>query len=257
MTSAGIEGHCCRFVVAVAHQGSITMAHLSYGDDAMARPMIRQDRLTPRSNAVLGMQGALPELHEDRSRLREEVARLGRHVSVLSTEVASADQRVSDLQTLLLAAERLASSADRAAVLATLQDLLVTVVGSDDFVVLALDEEGRTLWPILGVGATGVASGPVLVSDALVSSALETGTCQIAAPRRAGELPRREPLATVPLMSWPHAVGALVVFGLLAHRAALRPADVELLAFLSSHTAAAIQLADLRSTARRRTLSIL
>ena len=219
--------------------------------------MTRPGNPTPRSTAAIGAQSDLADLHEDRARLKTEVARLERHVSMLSTEVASADQKVSDLEKLLLAARRLESCADRAAVLAALQDILVTVVGTADFVALALDEEGRTMWPILGVGPNGSACGPLLVSDPLVSAALETGKCQIAGPRGVSEPRRSEPLASVPLMSWPHTVGALVVFHLLAHRSGLRPIDVELLEFMSSHVATAIQLADLRSAESRRPPSLL
>jgi GAF domain-containing protein len=219
--------------------------------------MTRPGSPTPRSSAAIVLQEELAELHEDRARLKAEVARLERHVSMLSTEVASADEKAGDLEKLLLAARRLEACADRAAVLAALQDLLATVVGSNDFVLLALDEEGRTMWPILGVGANGAACGPLLVSDALVSSALETGKCQLAGSPGRRDLPRLEPLASVPLMAWPHTVGALVVFTLLAHRSVLRPIDVELLEFLSSHAATAIQLADLRSSENRRPPSLL
>ncbi len=223
----------------------------------MAHPMTRQGNLTPRSNAALVMQAELAELRAERARLRGEVVRLERHVSMLSTEVANADQKAGDLEKLLTAVRRFESCADRAAVLAALQELLVTVIGADDFVVLALDDEGRTLWPLLGVGAAGSACGPLLVSDALVSSALETGKCQVAGPRAAGDLPRSGPVASVPLMAWPHTVGALVVFALLAHRSALRRLDLELLELLSSHAATAIQLADLRSAETRHPPSLL
>ena len=219
--------------------------------------MTRPGGPTPRSSAAVPVHAELAELHEERARLRTEVARLERHVSMLSTEVATADQKAADLEKLLLAARRLESCADRAAVLAALQDILVTVVGSDDFVVLALDDEGRTMWPILGVGTNGAACGPLLVSDALVSAALESGRCQIAGPRGAGELPRSEPLASLPLMSWPHTVGALVLFTLVAHRTTLRPVDVELLEFLSSHAATSLQMADLRSVESHRPPSLL
>jgi hypothetical protein len=222
----------------------------------MATPMTRPGNPTPRSTAAVGAHADLAELHEERARLKTEVARLERHVSMLSTEVATADQKASDLEKLLLAARRFESCTDRAAVLAALQDILVTVVGSADFVALALDEEGRTMWPILGVGPNGAACGPLLVSDPLVSAALETGRCQIAGSR-VGEPRRSDPLASVPLMAWPHTVGALVVFQLLAHRSALRPIDVELLEFISSHVATAIQLADLRAVDSRRPPSLL
>jgi GAF domain-containing protein len=223
----------------------------------MALPMMHPGTPTPRSSAAVALQVELVEVHEDRARLRGELARLERHVSVLSNEVASADQKLDDVQKLLLAARRLESCADRGAVLAALRDILVAVIGADDFVVLALDEEGRTLWPILGVGPNGAGCGPLLVSDPLATRALETGRCQISGPRGPGELPRGEPLASVPLMSWPHTVGVLVVFGLVAQRSTLRPVDAELLEFLSTHAATAIQLADLRSSEDRRPPSLL
>ena len=203
------------------------------------------------------MQSELAELQEARARLAGEVARLERHVSVLSTEVAAADQRVADLEKLRLAASGLAACADRAAVLAMIEEIFVSAIGSDDFVVLGLDDEGRTLWPILGVGANGAACGPLLVSDVLVSLALESGTIQVAGPRNLGDLPRNGPLASVPLMAWPHTVGAIVVFALSAHRSVLRPTDVALLDLLSVHAAAALQIADLRSADSRRPPSLL
>ena len=218
--------------------------------------MTRPIHPTPRSNAIV-MQSELAELHDARARLAGEVARLERHVSLLSTEVAAADQRVADLEKLRLAATGLASCADRAAVLAMLRELFVSAIGSDDFVVLGLDDEGRTLWPILGVGANGAACGPLLVSDVLVSAALESGAIQIAGPRSLGELPRNGPLASIPLMAWPHTVGAIVVFTLAAHRSILRPTDVALLDLLSVHAAAALQIADLRSADSRRPPSLL
>ena len=176
---------------------------------------------------------------------------------MLSTEVAAADQKVSDLEKLQIAASGLASCGDRAAVLAVLKEILVNTIGSDDFVVLGLDDEGRTLWPILAEGANGAACGPLLVSDALVSAALESGAIQVAGPRSLGELPRNGPLASVPLMAWPHTVGALVVFTLAAHRSMLRPTDVALLDLLSVHAAAALQVAVLRSADSRRPPSLL
>ena len=218
--------------------------------------MTRPINPTPRSSAIV-MQSELAELHDARARLAGEVARLERHVSVLSTEVAAADQRVADLEKLRLAAIGLAACADRAAVLAMIEEIFVSAIGSDDFVVLGLDDEGGTLWPILGVGANGTACGPLLVSDVLVSSALESGTIQIAGPRNLGDLPRNGPLACVPLMAWPHTVGAIVVFTLSAHRSVLRPTDVALLDLLSVHAAAALQIAELRSADSQRPPSLL
>jgi hypothetical protein len=219
--------------------------------------MIRPGNPTPRSSAAILVQDELAGLHEDRARLRIEVARLERHVSMLSTEVATADQKAGDLEKLLLAARRLDACADRAGVLAALQDILRAGLGCDDFVMLALDEEGRTLWPVLGIGANGAACGPLLVSDPLLSAALETGKCQIAGPRGSGDLTRREAIASVPLLSWPHTVGVLVLFALVAHRSTLRPVDIELLEFLSSHAATALQIADLRSAESPRPPSLL
>lgn len=223
----------------------------------MASPITRLVSPTPRSSAAVALHSDVPDLHEERARLATEVARLERHVSMLSTEVAAADQKVADLEKLLQASRRLDACVDRSEALAVLQSILVSSVGTDDFVLLALDEEGCTMWPILGIGATGAACGPLLVSDPLVSPALETGKCQFAGPRGVGQLPRSAPLASIPLMSWPHTVGALVLFTLASHRTALRRVDLDLLEFLSSHAAVALQIADLRSADTQRPPSLL
>jgi GAF domain-containing protein len=224
----------------------------------MSAPLRNVDTVTPRAAAAVAFQHELAALHEDRARLKSEVARLERHVSELAIELATADEKVGDLQKLILAAQRLDACADRAAVLEALRDIVITVIGSDDFVILAMDDDGCTLWPILGVGQSGAACGPLLVTDDLVATAFRSGRRVIAPPRGASGGPARaDTVACVPLTSGSRKVGMLVLFTLLAHRAELRRNDVDVLDFLSAHAATALQIADLRAAGLRRPVSLL
>ena len=217
----------------------------------------RHDAATPRAAAAIGLQNELAQLHEDRAHLKGEVARLERHVSALALEVAAADEKVGDLQKLLLAARRLDACSDRPAVLEALRDIVVTVLGAEDFVILGLDDDRTTLWPILGSGPSGSACGPLLVSDSLVADAMGSGTRVVAPAHGEPGAPRREAVACVPLHSGTDTIGMLVLFSLLAHRSELRGVDLELLDFLSGHAATMLQIADLRSNASGRSLSLL
>jgi hypothetical protein len=224
----------------------------------MSAPLRNVGTVTPRTAAAVEFQQELATLHEDRARLKGEVARLERHVSELAIELATADEKVGDLQKLILAAQRLDACADRAAVLEALRDIVITILGSDDFVILALDDDGCTLWPILGVGQSGAACGPLLVSDDLVASAFRAGRRVIAPPRGAPDGPATpDTIACVPLTSGSRKVGMLVLFTLFAHRAELRRADLDVLDFLSAHAATALQIADLRAAGLRRPVSLL
>jgi GAF domain-containing protein len=224
----------------------------------MSAPPRNVATVTPRAAAAVEFQHELAALHEDRARLKSEVARLERHVSDLAIELATADEKVGDLQKLILAAQRLDTCADRAAVLEALRDIVITVIGSDDFVILALDDDGCTLWPILGVGQSGAACGPLLVTDDLVATAFRSGRRVIAPPRGASGGPARaDTVACVPLTSGSRNVGMLVLFTLLAHRAELRRNDLDVLDFLSTHAATALQIADLRAAGLHRTVSLL
>ena len=224
----------------------------------MSAPLRNVPIVTPRAAAAIEFQHELAALHEDRARLKSEVARLERHVSDLAIELATADEKVGDLQKLILAAQRLDTCADRAAVLDALRDIVITILGSDDFVILALDDDGRTLWPILGVGQSGGACGPLLVTDDLVATAFRSGRRVIAPPRGASGGPARaDTVACVPLTSGSRKVGLLVLFTLLAHRAELRRNDLDVLDFLSAHAATALQVADLRAAGLHRTVSLL
>jgi hypothetical protein len=224
----------------------------------MSAPARNADILTPRAAAAVEFQRELAALHEDRARLKGEVARLERHVSELAIELATADEKVGDLQKLILAAQRLDACADRAAVLDALQDIVITVIGSDDFVILALDDDGCTLWPILGVGESGAACGPLLVTDDLVAPAFRAGKRVIAPPHgESGGPGSPDTVACVPLTSGSRKVGMLVLFTLLAHRTELRRNDLDVLDLLSAHAATALQIADLRTAGLHRPVSLL
>ena len=224
----------------------------------MSAPSHRSDALTPRAAAAVALQSELAQLHEDRALLKSEVARLERHVSELAIEVATADEKVGDLQKLLLTAQRLNACADRAAVLDALRDIVITVMGADDFVILALDDDGSTLWPVVGFGPTGSGCGPLLATDDLVATTMRTGKRVIAAGRHeAGGAARSEAVACVPLSAGPQMLGLLVLFSLLAHRSELRGVDFDLLDFLSAHAATALQIADVRAAGTSRSLSLL
>jgi hypothetical protein len=224
----------------------------------MAPPTIRPTRHTPRDRTALPLQEELRALHDDRARLKAEVTRLEGIVNELTAPPVGGDAS-GDAGKLLLAARRLDACADRPAVLDALQEIVRNTVGADDFLLLAHDEEGHTLWPMLGIGPNGAAFGPIAVNDDLVAEVLRTGQRTVAGaiPDGTETTPRFEAIACVPLISSARTVGVLVVFGLQPRRGPLGSSDLELLDFLSVHAATALQLADLRAATMHRALSLL
>jgi hypothetical protein len=226
--------------------------------NGMNGPGYRSSRHAPHDRNALPMLEELSALHEDRARLKAEVARLEGIVSELSTPSPSGDAS-GDLGKLLLAARRLDGCADRGAVLDALQEIVRQMIGADDFLLLAHDEEGRTLWPMLGIGPNGAAFGPLAADDDLVVNVLRTGRRIVSEPTpdATGAARRFEALACIPLKSSARTVGILVVFGLHPRRGALTALDLELLDFLTVHAATALQLADLRAATVHRARSLL
>ena len=167
-------------------------------------------------------------------RLVAEVEELREELADVSRQLVAADAENGRLLGLHVTLARLAEAPDRAAALDALSDVVINVLGSEDF---ALYERG------VAVASMGdhAARHPELVDSPLVRDAI--------AARR----PRVAPSSAVPLACAPLMIGGtiravLVVFELLPHKGALGPNDIEVLELLRVHGATALLAAELRAS---------
>lgn len=206
-------------------------------------------------------QGVIAEIHpaiadatarmgKKNSRLREQLPRLTVENHRLSPRLDALEDQGAGLVELYISTRRLTQATDRCDALDAIQEIIISVVGCEEYAILQADADGVGLELVasLGIDATHLdgASAEVIVR------VMESGTPFFAPARHAltGELAETSDVVTacVPLCaSGGRVVGAIVLYRLLPHKPALDRLDRSLLELLSVEAGRSL-LADSRST---------
>jgi GAF domain-containing protein len=150
---------------------------------------------------------------------------------------AEVEQLNSNLANLYVASYRLHGSLARADVLATLEEIVINIIGSEKFAVLEWDEGAPRVAIAYGVDARQIdfdLQGPW-------ADKMTAGETWIAPNQDA------EPLVVVPLRANDRVTGAIVIHRLLAHKPALEAFDLELFDLLATHAATALHCSKLNA----------
>jgi hypothetical protein len=191
-------------------------------------------------------------------RLRAQVATLLATQRQLSTLLVAADSRTGAMMKLLVAVRSMIESRNATAALASLQDILVNVIGANDFIVYATDPREQTLVPIAGTGASARAARRLPINEGWLATVVRSGALLIGSARSAESRRYRaaDVQAVVPLRVLDRVVGAIVVASILPHREPLGDCDREILGLLGVYAATVIIAADRRARWRQLPLAL-
>jgi GAF domain-containing protein len=186
-------------------------------------------------------------------RLRTQVSTLLSTHQQLSTLLVAADTRTGDLLKLLVSVRALIESRDASAALDRVQDILVTVIGCDEFTVFSIDPREQVLVRVGGTGTFVRESETVPLHHSWLGDVVRAGSLLISRepPRVPADHRYTDVVAVVPLKVLDRTVGAIVVTSLLPHREPLGACDREILDLLGVYAATAIIAADRRARWRQ------
>jgi GAF domain-containing protein len=177
-------------------------------------------------------QAAAHQAHEEE--LHHKLREIGAESESFRSQFAELEHHSANLANLYVASYQLNGTLDRQAVLAAIQEIIVNLIGSEEFSVFECDRprgELRTVVSVSGAPAETVASYPA------VAAVLAGGETWIAAPDAAESA---EAVACVPLKLDGRITGLIVIHRLLPHKAALEALDHELFSLLGTHAATAL-----------------
>ncbi|MEO8379117.1 MAG: GAF domain-containing protein [Acidobacteriota bacterium] len=181
----------------------------------------------------------LTGLRSDRAHVVEQLAGIERESRGIAEQYQTAMRQNASLANLYVSSYMLHSSLDRAEVLSGMAQIIINIVGSEDYAVLEREGEGLRVAKASGGNAATLqraenGSGPIgaLAREARVR-VFETGA-------GADGL-----TAFIPLAIGDYVTGAIAIFSLLPHKPALTEADGEIFEMLSAHAATALYCASL------------
>jgi len=183
-----------------------------------------------RSERWLAAQKSLLELLEGADR----------EAKAFEEQVAEVERQNSNLATLYAAGHALHASLERDQVLAAIQEIVINLVGSEQFAIVLADD---ALTPQALFGVTAARLAGLSPRSGIIGRALAEG--------RPLALPRAAPSdatgvrVCVPLVAAGEARALVLIFGFLPQKDELLPLDHELFALVGSQAATALYAAEL------------
>jgi nitrate/nitrite-specific signal transduction histidine kinase len=200
-------------------------------------------------------------LRQENAVLLEKVNRLEKRFSEMesenqdfATKYVEITQQNESLANLYVASHQLHSTLDPQEVLGIVNEILINLVGAEEFAVFLVDRTTKELTPVTGEGMQAkLASGPLEWEGDVLEQVVKSGDAFYLDGQ---SLVLDGPLACVPLKIKQEVVGAIVIFKLLVQKEGFTPMDSEILNLLAGHAATAIVGSHLHADAERKLKTI-
>jgi hypothetical protein len=176
----------------------------------------------------------LAQVIELENRLRQ-VEDENHALSQTCTRLQEQNEAISNLY---VAKHRLHASLDATEIMNIVTEIIVELVGAEEFAILFLEQKSQVLKRVSGRGAKG-ASDTVALTEGILGKVASTGKPFYSEPT-GGSNGAGVPLAAIPLMAEETPVGVIAVYQLLPHKNGFTPVDHQLLELVAEHTPSAL-----------------
>ncbi len=204
------------------------------------------------------LESEVAAMRQENTQMRRRVEHLeGRFGEVeaenhdFASRYAEVCEENENLANLYVASYRLHSTLEPSEVTEIICEILVELVGAEEFGLLMLDERSNELTPVRVEGPLRPYPPHIMIGDGLIGAAVRDGRASYNDKPHEGT-----PMAVIPLQIKGHSVGALVIFKMLHNRAAFSAIAKELLGLLAGHAATALMSSRLYSAADRKLKTI-
>jgi transcriptional regulator with GAF, ATPase, and Fis domain len=154
---------------------------------------------------------------------------------------AAAEEQMANMASLYIAANSLHAALDRTAVLASVQDVVTTLIGSEEMAIFEVNRDHRGLNLLASQGIEPARYQRVSLGDGLIGTSASTGQAVIRTEGGAVQGQGDEAItACIPMKVGQRVLGVIAVFRLLPHKGGLTSVDLDLLDLLSTHAAVAL-----------------
>ena len=204
-----------------------------------------------RSYAAIA-RSELATAQAEMQRYATERAALDRHLQSIEAEgrrylqqYINVEQQNANLANLYVASFRLHSSFERAEVIEAIKEIIINLIGSEEFAVFEFDEARSHLRL---AGSFGIDEAPYRRMPAgrgIIGECVRTGEVFVA-PQPATATDGADSLtACIPLRAGGEVIGVVAIFRLLSQKSGVEQLDRELFNVLATHAAAALYCATL------------
>jgi len=160
------------------------------------------------------------------------------------------------LANLYIASYQLHSTLDFKEVLKIILEIVINLIGAEEFGVLLLDEKTNRLEPVASEGLVTSELPSIAVGQGIIGESVDSGENYFIETMEGYERNFEQPIVCIPLKIKEHVIGVIAIYKLLTQKDEFNDVDYELFTLLAGHAATAVFSSRMYSDSERKLSTI-
>jgi|SRR6266508_1910972 len=198
-----------------------------------------------------GLHAEVVREHTRHAELREHLAKIERASREFCAQYTEVEEQNSNLANLYVASYRLHGTLDRDNVLNAVREIIINLIGCEQFVVFEVAADRDALVPATSSGLDPERLRNIRLGAGAIGRTARDGVTRVAPIEGATDGDERSLTACIPLKLDGNVTGVIALFRLLPQKAGFQQIDHELFDLLATHAASALYSSTLKLAANR------
>ncbi len=195
-------------------------------------------------------------LEKEKAEIIERILQVERENQDFAERYVEVEAENNNLANLYIASYQLHSTLDFREVLQIITEIIINLIGAEEFAILLLDEKTNELNAVATEGVTREEIPSMKMGSGIVGSVAKTGDNYFVEDMDGYSRDFLNPMVCIPLKIKEHVIGVIVIYKLLIQKKYFAPVDYELFTLLAGHAATAIFSSKLYSESERKLSTI-
>jgi hypothetical protein len=208
------------------------------------------------NDETIHLRKRIEELEQQKEEILGRVHKIEEENADFANRYVEIENENNMLANLYIASYQLHSTLDFREVLQVITEIVINLIGAEEFAIMLLDEKTNKLQAVMTEGLEISEVPAIAIGDGLVGQMAKTGENYFIDQMDNYERDFHHPLVVIPLKIKERVIGVIVIYKLLVQKPKFAEVDYELFTLLAGHAATAIFSSKLYSESERKLSTI-
>jgi transcriptional regulator with GAF, ATPase, and Fis domain len=205
---------------------------------------------------TLHLRRRIEELEKEKEEILGRIRKVEEENEDFANRYVEIEEENNMLANLYIASFQLHSTLDFKEVLQIILEIIINLIGAEEFGILLLDEKTNRLEPVASEGVATSEMMPISIGKGIIGEAASSGENYFIDSMAGYVRNFEKPLVCIPLKIKEHVIGVIVIYKLLVQKDEFTSVDYELFTLLAGHAATAVFSSRLYSDSERKLSTI-
>lgn len=214
------------------------------------------DQPVSASIEVAALRQRILDLEQEKLEIHERIQQVEAENLDFANRYVEIEAENNQLANLYIASYQLHSTLDFAEVLQVISEIIINLIGAEQFAIMLLDQKTGRLQAVTAEGLELEKLPAVVLGQGVLGRVALGGENHFVDDVESYRIDLENPLVAIPLKIKEHVIGVIVIYGLLVQKQRFAEVDYELFTLLAGHAATAIFSSNLYSESERKLSTI-